>query len=334
MRRRNLKNLATIVFLTIYCLITLVPFYFLIVRSFVPTFQSTELHLTIPERNPLSLNARIGDLATVYNLDTRRFKQQLGIEGYLDPQLSLGEIAERNDIAEERIVSYLEPRIHYNGVFTILQSGFIRSLIATVLVTAASIALGAILGIATGSVLAGFRRRWHLLVYNGYLLSIVIPPLMIILPQYLIMTKYLHLNNSYLAIVLLNVIRGIALSTMIFTSYIAAFPKGLRESVLMDGGNRLNYVRSVVFPLMATPFAVYASITLPWYWNDLLPGLVFLKPERYTLPPFLASIGGTFTTNFEAIFSGVLLSLVPILLVYLVLRRMFISSALAGAVKG
>lgn len=208
-----------------------------------------------------------------------------------------------------------------------------KSLLATIIVTGASVLVGGLLGIMTGSVLAGFRHPWHMLIYNSYLLNMIIPPMMVILPQYIIMTRVLGLDNTYLSLILLH-IKGGALSTMVFTSYIATIPKELKESVQMDGGRHHNYFFEILLPLCGTPFAVFASITMPWFWNDLLHPLVFLRPENYTLPAFIASIGGTFTTNYEAIFSGVLFSLLPILIVYLVFQKLFIRSAMAGAVKG
>lgn len=327
------KNLLLAGLLIAYCLLTLIPFYVLIVRAFTPTVDSTELHLVIPDRRPLSANARIGDLATVYNVDLRAFKKAVGLKGYINPNWSLARIAERKKIDFEKIRTYLEPRVHYNGIFTVFSNGFLWSLWGTIIVAGTSVAVGGLLGIMTGTALAGFRRPWHLFVYNSYLLNMIIPPMMVILPQYLIMTRYLGLQDSYLAIILLH-IKGGALSTMVFTSYIATIPKELRESVYMDGGRHYHYFLYVVLPLMGTPFSVFASIALPWFWNDLLHGLLFLSPENYTLPAFISSIGGTFTTNYEAIFSGVLLSLVPILTVYVIFQKMFARSAMAGAVKG
>jgi ABC-type glycerol-3-phosphate transport system permease component len=143
----------------------------------------------------------------------------------------------------------------------------------------------------------------------------------------------LGMQDSYLPIILLHA-KGGALSTMVFTSYIATIPRELRESVYMDGGKHYHYFFHVILPLMGTPFAVFASIAMPWFWNDLLHGLLFLRPENYTLPAFVAAIGGSQGRNFEAVYSGVLLSLVPILVVYLVFQKMFIRSAMAGAVKG
>lgn len=319
--------------LSLYCVITILPFYFLIVRSFTPTAQSTEFRLWIPERPEVNMNARIGNLASINSIDVTAFKRDLGITGYLDTRLTLAQIAERKNIDAEAIRAYLTPAIRYNGLYTVLNGGYWRSLFGTIVVTATSVIVGAFLGIMTGTGLAGFRRPWQLTVYNSYLLNTIVPPMMVIIPQYLILARTLGLQDSYLAIILLH-IKGGALSTMVFTSYIATIPKELRESVYMDGGKHYHYFLHVVLPLMGTPFAVFASIAMPWFWNDLLHGLLFLRPENYTLPAFVASIGGSQGRNFEAVFSGLLLSLVPILAIYLIFQKMFVRSAMAGAVKG
>ena len=329
---RSLKTVIVIL-LAVYCLMTLLPFYILLVRSFTPTIQSTRLHYWIPPRRAISMNARLGDLATIYNVDIRKFRNQMGIKGYVNPQYNLTRIAKKYKIPEQKIKDYLRPFIHYNGIYSILESGFIRSLVGTIVVTACSVLAGGFLGIMTGTALAGFRRPWHLFIYNSYLLNMIIPPMMVILPQYIIMNRVLDLQDSYLALILLH-IKGGALSTMVFTSYIVTIPKELKESVEMDGGKHYHYFFYVLLPLMGTPFAVFASITMPWFWNDLLHPLVFLTQKNYTLPAFIASIGGTFTTNYEAIFSGVFFSLIPILVVYIIFQKMFIRSAMAGAVKG
>ncbi len=324
---------ALVPLLALYCLLTLAPFYALVVRAFTPTVESTTFHLWLPERRPLSMNARLGDLATIYSIDARAFRREMGIKGYVDPQLTLAQLAEKYDVAPERIRDWLEPRVQYNGILSVMEAGFLRSLLATVLVTGVSVLVGGLLGIMTGTALAGLRRSRHLFTYNLYMLNMIIPPMMVILPQYLIMTRILGLDDSYLSVILIH-IKGGALSTMVFTSYIATIPKELKESVQMDGGRHYHYFLYVLLPLMGTPFAVFASIAMPWMWNDLLHPLVFLSPAKYTLPAFIAAIGGTYTTNYEAIFSGLLLSLIPILLIYLVFQRMFVRSAMAGAVKG
>jgi ABC-type glycerol-3-phosphate transport system permease component len=331
--RIKFKNPLLKTILALYCLIALLPFYILMVRSFTPTIESTVFHLWIPERQPLSMNFTIGSLATNFNMDLKEFRQAMGIKGYISPQTTLEQLTQQHKVPRQKIIDYVQPIYQYNGLNTVMNKGVFKSLCGTILVAGVSVLLGGFLGIMTGTGLAGFRQKWQLFVYNSYLLNMIVPPMMVILTQYLIMTRYLDLKDSYLAIILLN-IKGGALSTMVFTSYIATIPKALRESVYLDGGNHFHYFLYILLPLMGTPFAVYASITMPWYWNDLLHALVFLSPEKYTLPAFVASIGGTYTNNFEAIYSGVLLSLVPIMVVYIVFQKMFIRSAMSGALKG
>lgn len=327
------KNLSLIVLLSIYCVMTLMPFYFLVVRSFTPTMDATEFHMLPPERRDLSNKARLGNLATINNIDLAALQKAFGVTGYVNPQLTLSQFAERYGIPEDELIAYLEPQVQYNGIYTVLRKGYFTSLFGTVFVAGMAVVLGGLLGIMTGTALAGFRHNWQLPVYNLYLLNMIIPPMMVILPQYFILNRILGLSDSYWAIILLH-IKGGALSTMVFTSYIATIPKELKESVAMDGGRHWHYFTHVILPLMGTPFSIFASITLPWYWNDLLHGLLFLRPERYTLPAFITSIGGNYSTNYEAVFSGLLLSLIPILGVYFVFQKMFARSAMAGAVKG
>src|SRR6185295_524187 len=89
-------------FLALYSILTIIPFYFLFVRSFVPTKESTNLHLWIPKTEDISMDAQFGALATFYKLDIPEFKAQVGLPaGYMNPSLTLRELAEENNIPEE-----------------------------------------------------------------------------------------------------------------------------------------------------------------------------------------------------------------------------------------
>jgi len=106
------------------------------------------------------------------------------------------------------------------------------------------------------------------------------------------------------------------------------------RAVEIDGGSFPTYFFRVLLPLARTPFAVYASISLPVIWNDLLYGFLFLSPEKFTVIPMVTQYTGTFATNLQATYSGLLFATLPLLAVYLVFQRLFMRAALAGAVKG
>lgn len=320
-------------FLAVYSLVTIVPFYFLFVRAFVPTRQSTDLHVWIPKADHITMEAQLGTICTYYSVDLADFKDKMAIDSYVNPRYTLAEIAEQYSIPPEDIEDYFGNYVRYNGMYALFKGEFIRHLLITVAVVAISLVLGGLLGLATGSVLGGFRKRWHLWVYYLYLLQIAISPMMIILPVYLIITRYLGLYDSHLALILLF-IKGGALSTMVFTAFVATIPPELRESVEIDGGNHFHYYVYLLLPLARTPFAVYTAVSLPLFWNDLIYGFLFLSPENTTLMPFINAFSGTFATNLQAVYSGLLMATLPLLAIYIVFRKMFMRSALAGAIKG
>ena len=196
-----------------------------------------------------------------------------------------------------------------------------------------SLVVGGLLAIATGSVLAGFRKRWHGFIYRLYMMQMIITPVMIIIPVYLILGKFFGLANSYWALFLLF-IKGGAIPVMLFTSYISGIPGTFRESVEIDGGNRLQYFIYILLPLTKVPFASFAAIMFPKIWNDLLQGLVFLTADKYTLIPMINSLQGTYSTNYQAIYAGLSLSIIPVLIIYMIFQNLFVKSVMSGALKG
>jgi len=336
-KRITKKKIAGIIISTVllaYSVTSIIPFYFLGIRSFIPTIRSTEFHLIPPELDKFNIKSTYGDLATYYNVDLREAKKAFGISGYIDPNLTWEEISEEYNIPREKLEAYFNPYVKYNGWITILtDERILHSIVMTVILTFSSLITGGLFSIMTGSVLAGFKKKWHSWIYNMYLLEMIITPVMIILPVYMILGVFFGLGNSYWSIFLIFA-KGGALPVMVFTSYIASIPGSLRESVEIDGGNRLQYFIHILLPLTKVPFATYAAIKFPKFWNDLLQGLVFLNEKKYTITPLISSLQGSYTTNFQAIYAGLALSIIPVILIYMIFQNLFVQSALSGSLKG
>lgn len=331
-RKRAIHFIITF-FLIVYTLITISPFYLLFVRSFVATKDSTELHLWIPKPEEFNMNYKYGSMATYYNMDLDEFKEEMDITGYVNPNLTMVQISEKYDIPEDKIISYLKPLVNYNGIFTIWKAGFLRSFKNTMIIVFGTLVAGGLFTIMSASVLARFRKKWHLRLYNLYIFSMIIPGAVLMLPRYIIITKYLGLYDSYLALILLGA-QGGAIPIMLFTSYIATIPHELWESVAVDGGSRLQYFWHILLPNMKTPMAAYLAITLPGVWNNMIAGVLYLSKDKQPITSLISTLNGTYTTNYQAMYSGLLLSIIPILLVYFFFQKLFVSSAMLGAVKG
>jgi len=351
-RKVALRIFATVV-MVIYTIVTIFPFYALFVRSFVATKDASDLHLWIPEARDVPLEAEVGNLSVFYQLDLRDFKRALGIpeNEYLMARMTLREVAEQYNIPEQEIKDFFKGFYTYNGWMTLLReelqgTTFWAALLRTVLVTGISLGLLTVLSIFTGYGLAGLRRKDQMAVYNVYLLQMVIPVMLIILPQYQLFQYVYNLVPDYarqgslvraalqlLAMVLIN-IKGTALTTMIFVSAIGTIPKDLEDSAMIDGASRMQYVRLILLPLLKVPIVSMIVIQLPLFYNQFLEPYVYLDPSNSTLLPFIQSTSGQFSTNFQVIYAGVFASVVPLIVIYLIFRRFFVEGVMAGAIKG
>lgn len=345
-RRKRLLTILASLFMIGYALITLFPFYVLFVRTFVSTKESTTLHLWIPQNDDVSMDAEVGNLAVNFNLDLKRVKEDLGIKGYVAPRDTLRQVAEKQNIPVERFQEYFSGFGTYNGWITLLgRDDFWQALIRTVITTALGLAGLCFLSLLTGYALAGLKRRDQMWIYNLYLMQMVIPTVLIIIPQFLLVQWLIGLVPgsdqpgwprwiSQLVALVLIFIKGGALSTMVFTSAINGVPPELEESAQLDGASRMQYFFRILLPLMSVPIATVTVIMLPVFWNAFFEPYVYLDAGNTTVLPLISSYGSTFTTNFQIIYTGVFVSILPLLLVYLLLRRLFIRSIMAGAVKG
>jgi raffinose/stachyose/melibiose transport system permease protein len=351
-KRRRLLKIFAIVVMVVYTVVTLFPFYALFVRSFVPTKESADLHLWLPETEEVSMDAQVGNMSVFYNLDLRVFKDALGIPQteFLMARTSLRQIAERYDIPEQEIKDFFAGFYTYNGWKTLLTgelygTSFWGALLRTLIVTAVSLALLIFLSILTGYGLAGLRRRYQMVVFNTYLLQMVIPAMLILLPQYMMIQWFYKLIPAYadegvvrtalqlFSIVLIN-IKGTALSVMIFTAAIGAIPKEIEDSAMIDGASSWQYIRHILLPLLKVPIVSLIVIMLPLIYNQFLEPYVYLDPKNSTLLPFTQSAVGQFSTNYQVIYSAIVASVMPIVLIYLLFRRFFVEGVMAGAVKG
>jgi len=351
-RRRRLLKAVALVVMVVYTLITLFPFYALIIRSFVPTKESADLHLWLPETEEVSMDAQVGNLSVFYNLDLRVLKDALGIPQteFLMARTSLRQIAEQYDVPEQEIKDFFAGFYTYNGWKTLLTgelygTSFWGALLRTLIVTVVSLTLLIFLSILTGYGLAGLRRRFQMVVYNTYLLQMVIPAMLILLPQYLMIQWFYKLIPAYadegvvrtvlqlFSIVLIN-IKGTALSVMIFTAAINAIPKEIEDSAMIDGASSWQYIRHILLPLLKVPIVSLIVIMAPLIYNQFLEPYVYLDPKNSTLLPFTQSTVGQFSTNYQVIYSAIVASVVPIVIIYLLFRRFFVEGVMAGAVKG
>ena len=219
---------------------------------------------------------------------------------------------------------------HYRALFTRLNLG--RYLLNSTLVAFAVTALSLIVNAMAGYAFAKLRFRGRDRTFRLLTTGLVIPVQVAMLPLFLLL-KSMGMINSYWGVI----IPGLASIFGIFLvrQYTLSLPDDLLDAARMDGAGEFRIFWSVVLPVVRPILATLAIWTFLSTWNDFMWPLIVLSDERrYTLPVALAGLVGEHAQDTELMMAGSVLTVLPVLLVFLFLQRYYIQGVIAGSVKG
>ncbi|HEU0055092.1 MAG TPA: carbohydrate ABC transporter permease [Longimicrobium sp.] len=219
---------------------------------------------------------------------------------------------------------------HYVALFTRLDLGrsLLNSAIIAFTVTAVSIVVNSMAGYAFAKLRFRGRERLFRLLAAG----LVVPVQVSMLPLFLLM-KQLGLINTYWGVI----IPGMASIFAIFLirQYAVSIPDDLLDAARIDGAGEFRIYWSIVLPTIVPILATLAIWTFLSTWNDFMWPLIVLSDERrYTLPVALANLVGEHVQDTELMMAGSVLTILPVMLVFLFLQRYYIQGVMVGSVKG
>ena len=129
---------------------------------------------------------------------------------------------------------------------------------------------------------------------------------------------------------------GAGLAVFMFTGFIKGIPLEIEEAAAIDGCGALSTYFKVVFPMMKSILVSVGVLEVMWIWNDyLLPYLVLDRTEYMTIPIHVQYLKGSYgTVDLGATMAVIMLSILPVIIVYLFCQKYIIKGVAAGAVKG
>jgi len=219
---------------------------------------------------------------------------------------------------------------HYGQLFTRLELGryLLNSAFLAVTVTATSLVINSLAGYA----FAKLRFRGRDRTFRLLSLGLVLPVQVAMLPLFLLM-KQMHLVNTYWGVI----IPGMASIFGIFLirQYALSIPDDMLDAARIDGASELRIYWKVVVPGILPILATLAIWTFLATWNDFMwPLIVLSDASHYTLPVALANLSGEHVQDTELMMAGSVLTILPVLAVFLFLQRYYIQGIMAGSVKG
>jgi len=219
---------------------------------------------------------------------------------------------------------------HYTDLFTRLNLGrnLLNSAFVAFVVTFASLFINSLAGYAFAKLRFRGRDRLFRVLSTG----LVLPVQVAMLPLFLLL-KNLGLINTYWGVI----IPGLASIFGIFLvrQYALSIPDEMLDAARVDGASEFRIFWSIVIPGIAPILATLSIWTFLATWNDFMwPLIVLADASHYTLPVALANLSGEHVQDTELMMAGSVLTVIPVMIVFLFLQRYYIQGVMAGSVKG
>lgn len=206
---------------------------------------------------------------------------------------------------------------------------FLNSLIVAIGATILTVVVACPAGYVFGKLAGKVTNR----LFYVLLISIALPIEAIIVPIFY-QFKVMGLLDTRLGLVLIIVATAIPLGVFITRNFFRDLPDSLAEAARLDGASDWRLFLNIMLPLARPAVLAVAVFTFLAAWNEyLLALLLLLSEDTRTIPVGLTQFQGQYSSDYGALFAGIVLAMVPSILVYLLLQRSFTQGLLAGSVK-
>ena len=222
---------------------------------------------------------------------------------------------------------------NYQRAFS--KMNYIRSFGNSFFVTSLSTLFTVLLASMLAYYLVRHSNRFSAIVSILIVASMIIPFQALMIPLVSIYGSMLNVLNHRTTLIFMHTGFSIALSTFIYQGFIKSeVPVALEEAATIDGCGRYRTFFNIVFPILKPVTFTIVILNVLQFWNDyLLPSLVLAKKEILTLPLTTYVFYGTYSAEYGVIMAALILTVFPILLLYLALQKQIIAGVIAGAVK-
>lgn len=219
---------------------------------------------------------------------------------------------------------------NFTNAFRIIKRPMLNTVIFTFLATAFSALLGAMSGFAFSKL----QFKWSNIILLFVVLGFYIAPQSILIPLVRFMGST-GLYNTYAGLVVVHTAYGVPITTLLFKNYFDTLPTQIIESARIDGCSNIGAFFRVILPLSFPGLAVVAVFQFTNIWNEFLYGLTLTSGiKSMPLTVSIANLKGTTVAAWNVQMAGVLLSIIPVLLMYVFFMELIVKGLLAGSIKG
>lgn len=166
------------------------------------------------------------------------------------------------------------------------------------------------------------------------LATLMIPGQATIIPVFIMVSRILHMNDTLWALILPAV--ATAFGTFLLRQYFLGIPDEFEEAALVEGANQWQIFTKIYFPLASPGLAILSVLTFNAKWNDYFTPLIFMNTkERFPITLGIVDLQGYMATgSISVVLAGIVLSTVPVIIIYILGQRYLVEGLMAGGLKG
>lgn len=207
---------------------------------------------------------------------------------------------------------------------------FLNSLFVALITTSVTILISAMMAYAFAR-LDFFGKEF---IFYFLLIGLMIPPVMLIIPQFLV-AKNLKLLNTLAGLIVVYITMNLSLQTFLLRGFFESIPSELEDAVLIDGGGRWTIFWHIILPLSRPGLATVAIFTFLYSWDEFPWAHVAIQETaRRTLPVAIALFQNQHLTQWGQVFAASTVALIPVLIVFVIFQRYFIQGITRSGLKG
>lgn len=212
--------------------------------------------------------------------------------------------------------------------------GIAKYILNSVIVTASTVLLNLIISVMAAYALSRFKFKGANLLLFFILGGLMLAPEVSLIPLFRILSS-MGLYNTYFAMILPNLAFGIPFTTFLIRSYMLGLAKDFEEAATIDGASTFQIFVNVVVPLCRPILSSAALLDAMRVWNEFMFGLTFITSDKLkTVPVGLMAFSGALREQYTVVMAGLVISAMPMIILYLLTQKQFIRGLAAGGLRG
>ena len=227
----------------------------------------------------------------------------------------------------------LPSHFQFENYLHVIQTGeILRGYKNSLIVTVCSVAIVIILGCMTGIIISRRNDKKAGALYYYFVFGLTATMQMV--TTYFMMIK-MNLYGSYIGVILVFAAVNLPFAVMTFSSFVTGVPKEIDEAAIIDGCNTFQLIFKVLLPILKPVMITNLIIAAIGIWNNFqVPLYLMSSSKRTTIPMMIFNFYGLYSRNWNYVFAALVITVLPIVILYLALQKYIIEGMTAGAVKG